>query len=266
MTQTGQNSPAAKCRRHLPALIVAATLALVAGPGLGAPDSPGPMRFGHVTVEQGLSQADVMTVLQDSVGYMWFGTENGLDRYDGYRMRRYQRSQGRPDGLAHDFIWQVAEDKDGNLWIATDGGGVARWNRATDSFRTWRHDPADSATIASNQVRTLLVEADGTVWIGTQDRGLDRLVPATGKVTHFRHDPAKPSSLTDDAVYALFADGAGQLWVGTDGGLSRLNRATGEFIRYQHAAASPDSLADDHVRELGDVIVEHVHDFANRAT
>ena len=250
MTQTEQNMPPANDRRHLAALALVALLTLVSAAGFGAPDSPGPMRFGHVTVEQGLSQADVMTVLQDSVGYLWFGTENGLDRYDGYEMRRYQRSQGRPDGLAHDFIWQVAEAKDGNLWIATDGGGVARWNRATDSFKTYRHDPADPATIASNQVRTLLVEADGTVWIGNQDRGLDRLDPATGKVLHFRHDPANASSLADDAVYALFADGAGQLWVGTDGGLSRLNRTTGEFIHYQHAAASPDSLADDHVRAI----------------
>ena len=246
---------AAKVKRarggiQLAALAVAAALALSTGISHGAVTEGGPMRFGHVTVEQGLSQADVMTVLQDSAGYMWFGTENGLDRYDGYRMRRYQRTQGLPDGLTHDFIWQVAEDKDGNLWIATDGGGVARWNRATDGFRTYRHDPADPATIASNQVRTLLVEPDGTVWIGTQDRGLDRLVPATGKVTHFRHDPAQPSSLPDDAVYALLADGAGQLWAGTDGGLARLNRATGEFIRYQHDAARPDSLADDHVRAI----------------
>jgi diguanylate cyclase (GGDEF)-like protein len=250
MAKTGHKSSSAERHRQLPALVVTATLALLAGPGFGAPDAPGPMRFGHVTVEQGLSQANVMTVLQDSLGYMWFGTENGLDRFDGYQMRGYQRRQGQPDGLAHDFVWQVAEDREANLWIATDGGGVARWNRATDSFRTYRHDPADIATIASNQVRTLLVESDGTVWLGTQDKGLDRLVPATGRVTHFRHDPATPSSLPDDAVYALFADGAGQLWVGTGGGVARLNRATGEFIRYQHAAASPDSLADDQVRAI----------------
>jgi diguanylate cyclase (GGDEF)-like protein len=235
----------------LATLVVATVLALLPRPGYGNPDDPaGPMRFSHVTSEQGLSQANVMAVLQDSIGYMWFGTENGLNRYDGYQMRRYQRSQRQPNSLAHDYVWAVAEDKNGNLWIATDGGGVAHWNRAADSFLNYRHDPADATSIASNHVRTVLVDADGAVWLGTRDQGVDRLDPATGKATHYRHDPSDPASLANNAVYALVIDGAGQLWVGTDGGLNRWHRASGGFIRYQHAAAKPNSLSSDLVRTV----------------
>jgi diguanylate cyclase (GGDEF)-like protein len=230
--------------------VVAAALVLLPGLCYSKPEQAGPMRFGHVTMEQGLSQADVMTVMQDSVGYMWFGTENGLNRYDGYEMRRYQRAHGQPDGLSHDFIWKIAEDKAGNLWLATDGGGVARWNRATDTFTSYRHDALDTSTIGSSNVRALLVDTDGSVWLGTRDRGVDRLDPGTGKVTHFRHDAARPSSLSNDSVYALFADSAGQLWVGTDGGLNRLDRASGEFTRYENAAGDAESLSDDHVRAI----------------
>jgi ligand-binding sensor domain-containing protein/GGDEF domain-containing protein len=247
MTQTVYNMTRGA---RIAAWVVAAALALLPALCYSKPEQAGPMRFGHVTTEQGLSQADVMTVMQDSVGYMWFGTENGLNRYDGYEIRRYERTHGQPDGLSHDFIWKIAEDKAGNLWLATDGGGVARWNRATDDFTNYRHDAVDANTIGSNNVRTLLIDADGSVWLGTRDRGLDQLDPASGKVTHFRYDAAKPSSLSNDSVYAIFADSAGQLWVGTDGGLNRLDRASGEFARYQNSAARPESLSDDHVRAI----------------
>lgn len=250
MTQAALNSWQAIRGGRLAALVFAAALALLPRLGHSQAEPAGPMRFGHVTVEQGLSQADVMAVFQDSVGYLWFGTENGLNRYDGYRMRRYQRRHGQADGLAHDFVWKIAEDKAGNLWVATDGGGAARWNRATDTFTTYRHDPADAGSIASNNVRTLLADADGAIWIGTRQHGLDRLDPATGKATHFRHDPANPASLPNDAVYALLTDGAGQLWVGTDGGLSRWHRTSGSFIHYRHAEANPESLSDDRVRAV----------------
>jgi diguanylate cyclase (GGDEF)-like protein len=249
MTQTAQHAWLAKPYTGLVALLLTALL-LLPTPGHGQAAHTGPMRFSHVSVEQGLSQANVMAAFQDSAGYMWFGTENGLNRYDGYRMRRYQRSHRQANSLVHDFVWQVAEDQAGDLWIATDGGGLSRWNRATDTFTTFLHDPANANTIASNEVRTVLVDADGAVWLGTRNQGLDRLEPSSGHVTHFRHDPSNPTSIADDTVYVLLADASGQLWVGTDGGLSRLRRDSSEFIHYRHSATDAGSLSDDHVRAL----------------
>ncbi len=88
--------------------------------------NPAPMVFDHITLEDGLSQATVTDVLQDSQGFLWIGTESGLNRYDGYRIETYSRERGNPDALASDFIWEIAEDADGDVWITTDGGGVAR--------------------------------------------------------------------------------------------------------------------------------------------
>ncbi|MCB1623359.1 MAG: hypothetical protein KDI32_02145, partial [Pseudomonadales bacterium] len=105
---------------------------------------PTPMVFTHLGVEDGLSQASVLDVLQDSAGFVWLATENGLNRYDGYDVRVYSRDRRQADGLSNDLIWAIAEDASQNLWLATEGGGVAVWDRSTDSFRKFRHDPADA--------------------------------------------------------------------------------------------------------------------------
>src|SRR5271168_3313246 len=86
-----------------------------------------PMYFEHLTMRDGLSQSTVNSILQDSQGYIWLGTESGLDRYDGDSIREFRRERGTEHGLASDYIWSIAEDAHGDLWLATDGGGVVRW-------------------------------------------------------------------------------------------------------------------------------------------
>ena len=93
-----------------------------------------PMHFNHVALQDGLSQNNVQSILQDSQGYLWFATESGLNRYDGYDIAVYSRERGNPGGFANDFVWVIAEDGSHDLWLATQGGGVVRWNRSNDSF------------------------------------------------------------------------------------------------------------------------------------
>jgi len=99
------------------------------------------MHFKHLSLDDGLSQSNVQSILQDSRGYMWFATESGLNRYDGYSIRTYTRDRGNPTGFANDYVWVIAEDASEDLWLATQGGGVVRWDRATDTFESFRHDP-----------------------------------------------------------------------------------------------------------------------------
>src|SRR5882672_687305 len=104
-----------------------------------------PMYFEHLTKRDGLSQSTVMSILQDSQGYLWLATESGLNRYDGYSIREYRRERGSGHGLASDYVWSIAEDRHGDLWLATMGGGLARWDRSTDRFQRFRHDPHNAA-------------------------------------------------------------------------------------------------------------------------
>jgi len=209
-----------------------------------------PMHFTHVSLEDGLSQNNVQSILQDSKGYMWFATESGLNRYDGYSIHRYSRERGNPNGLSNDLVWVIAEDSEQNLWLATQGGGVVRWNREADSFTSFRHDPENPYSLASDDIRTLLLNDDGTIWVGTRDKGLDLLDPRTGQARHFRHDPADTQSLSNNMVYALHFDASGQLWVGTDGGANRLNADLNAFVRYQNDPLNAQSLSDDRVRTI----------------
>ena len=215
----------------------------------GAQAAGQPMFFSHIGMLQGLSQNTVMTVLQDSQGFIWLGTEGGLDRWDGYSVKHYRRGV-RGNGLANDFIWAVAEDASGDLWLATDGGGLARWHRRTDRFDTWRHVSTDPLSLASDKLRSLVIAPDGRIWIGTNGSGLDLFDPHTGRFRHFRHQPGDPRSLPNDAVYALHLDREKQLWIGTDGGLSRLDPGSRDLRTWRHDDNLASSLCGNEVRDI----------------
>ena len=206
-----------------------------------------PMAFERVSLEQGLSQSTVLSMFQDSRGFMWFGTEDGLNRYDGVTFKSYKSDPFDHASLPHNFVWSLAEDAKGDLWLATEGGGLARWERSSDRFA---RVPVSTTPGLYGRIRTLLFAPDGALWIGSKDAGLVRFHPGTGELKAYRNDPSDPHSISHDGVYALANDGAGRLWVGTDGGLNRLDPATGHFERFRHDPSRPGSLGDDRVRAL----------------
>lgn len=240
-------------RRHthnwVPALLACVSSLLICGATHAAPPVPEvrPMYFEHLTMRDGLSQSTVMSILQDSQGFLWLATESGLDRYDGYSIREYRRERGNEHGLVNDYIWKIAEDPHGDLWLATYGGGIARWDRRNDRFQQFRHDPNNPDSLASDAIRTLLIDSNGRVWAANERHGLDVLDPQTGRVRHYRSDPNNPRSLVTDAVFALYSDRSGRLWVGTDRGLSRYEPRTDDFA---NDVAEGGSLDNSRVRAL----------------
>jgi len=209
-----------------------------------------PIRFDNISLEQGLSQTTVLCIYQDSRGFLWLGTEDGLDRYDGYAFTVYKHDPADPNSLVDDFVWAITEDPSGDLWIGTDGGGIARWNQKTDRFVRYGSGADPSHRLASDYVRALHLDRQGQLWIGTRDAGLEQLDPLSGLITHYRHDPSRPSSLSDDHVYVVYADRLGKLWIGTDGGLNQLDPASGALRRFIHDPNDPASLSDDRVRSI----------------
>ncbi len=223
--------------RHLTSLRSAAlalVLALVVSPARA--EQP-PMVFTHLKTEDGLSQASVNDILQDSQGFIWLATENGLNRYDGHEVRRYYRERSNADGLASDYITALDEDQAGNIWLATEGGGLVVWNRRTDTFKSYRHDPKDKRSLASDSVYDVLVDGRGRVWAATRDKGLDRLDPATGEITHFVHDGSRRGSLSSNQnLYALMEDRDGSIWVSTGAGLDRYLGDGNDFEHFKPPA------------------------------
>ncbi|MGD9317051.1 MAG: two-component regulator propeller domain-containing protein, partial [Anaerolineae bacterium] len=149
--------------------------------------------FQHFSIEQGLSQSVVPSILQDSRGFMWFGTQDGLNRFDGYEFVVYKHDPEDPDSLGGNFVQALNEDTSGTLWIGTNGGGISQLDRETGRFTHYRHDPDDPHSLSDNVVLALYEDREGVLWIGTAGEGLDSFDPNTGQSVHHQNDPDNPA-------------------------------------------------------------------------
>ncbi|MBT8097950.1 MAG: hypothetical protein KJO19_13000, partial [Woeseia sp.] len=209
-----------------------------------------PMHFDQLTASDGLSQSSAVSIAQDARGIIWIGTENGLNRFDGYEFEQFRQQRGGDGGLKSDFIYDIANAEDGGLWIATNGGGLAKLELPSANITSWRHDPQQADGIAGNVLRTVLADSNGFVWLGLRDAGLDRFDPRTETFTHYALHDGGADKAAADSVYALLEDSAGDVWVGSDSGLYRLNTSDGSLVAYRHDPQDETSLSGDRIRVL----------------
>jgi ligand-binding sensor domain-containing protein/signal transduction histidine kinase len=192
----------------------------------------GALRFERLGLEDGLSQSTVHAILQDKLGFLWIGTEDGLNRYDGYTFQIYRPDPENPEGINDRWITYLYEDSQGYLWIGTRLGGLNRYDPNTGIFTHLMHEPENENSLAGNRVNVILEDRQGYLWIGTND-GLDRLNLETGEIKHFRNESQIASSISSNYITALFEDSFGTLWIGTyDGGLNRFNTSALTFRAY----------------------------------
>src|SRR5512132_4171288 len=118
------------------------------------------LRFDHISIEQGLSQSSVRVVLQDSRCFMWFGTEDGLNRYDGYTFKTFKPDPDVSSSLSDRWINAILEDRDGFIWVATGQGGLNRYDAKTETFTRYLHNEKDSLSLSDNHVNVLFVDKD----------------------------------------------------------------------------------------------------------
>ncbi len=198
--------------------------------------TPRSLRFEQVSIEHGLSQESVLTILQDRQGFMWFGTQAGLNRYDGYRMTVYRTDPRDPDSLPDSFINASFEDAEGRLWFGTKGG-LARFDAAAGKFV--RYALADAGTPASSNrsVNAIAADRQGMLWLGTSD-GIKRFDPASGAFSTIRH-PGHDGGLGGNTVTTLAFDGHGALWAGTSRGVGRLAPGAKHLEHFAPSDADP---------------------------
>jgi signal transduction histidine kinase/ligand-binding sensor domain-containing protein len=192
--------------------------------------------FEQITVNDGLSQNSVMAVLQDRQNYLWIGTQDGLDRYDGYSFTHFKNDPQNPNSLSFNSVIALYEDHQGFLWIGTWGGGLNRYDPATGRFDRFLTDPADPASLSHSTVTSIAQDQDDRLWVGTLG-GLDLYYPATGKFIHFHPDVEDPASLSSDAISAILPAPDGTLWIGTGAygmegnGVNHFDPSNGETVR-----------------------------------
>lgn len=182
----------------------------------------GSARFAHLTVNEGLSQSSVNALLQDRRGFLWVGTQDGLNRYGGYRFEVLRHDPANPRSLASNHVLALFEDRDGVLWIATTGGALHRHRPRTDDFdRFLLRLPATGAGRSESprpEVRAIRAMQDGRLLLGTSSHGLLLFDPSTNTL-------ARPAALAAYRVHALTEGHDGALWVGTSVGLAMLHRS-----------------------------------------
>jgi ligand-binding sensor domain-containing protein/serine phosphatase RsbU (regulator of sigma subunit) len=179
---------------------------------------------------------------------MWFGTQDGLNRYDGYSIKTFKNDPSDPKSLTDNFIFAIYIDPAGKLYVETQNGFFQRYDARTESFSVLKKDSLDLTNFKVNRVSAVLEEPD-THWLGSlgSETGLKRTNKKTGEVTIFKHDPLDPESISDNKVYSIFRDRSGNLWVGTFNGLDKLNEKTEKFTHYRNDPNNPKSLSDNWV-------------------
>ena len=181
------------------------------------------LRFDHITSKQGLSQNTAFCILQDNQGFMWFCTEDGFNKYDGYSFTIFRHDPEDPNSLSDSRILSILQDRSGILWVGTANGGLNKFDLEANQITRYQNDPDDPQSLSNNQVLSIFEDVDGVLWVGTE-YGLNRFVRGTQSFIHYQKDSNDPKSLSGDSVRVIYQDHEGTLWFGTNEGLNRLIR------------------------------------------
>jgi ligand-binding sensor domain-containing protein len=189
--------------------------------------------FGRITTEKGLSNNHVNCILQDRRGFMWIGTNDGLNRYDGNHFIIFRNTPGDSTSLPGNMINDIIEDEDGVLWIATGDGGLGRYDYrqpVSRQFRQYKHMPADTNSIPANGINKVVADRQGFLWLASNGFSVIRFHKASGKFD-------RPVSGGPRTALSLAFDHNGILWVGREGGgllkIDPVNRQYESDPRYQ---------------------------------
>lgn len=208
------------------------------------------LKFQHIGTGDGLSHSNVISILRDSRGFMWFGTRDGLNRYDGYSFKVYRNDPQDPHSISGNTILSMKEDANGYIWIATWGGGLNRFDRWSETFERFTHVPADPASIGSNLLNTLLFDQAGKLWIGTEDAGLDLFDPVSKKFQHITDAP-QTKALRHASIKALHFDTNNELWIGTnENGLHRFDVVNKTLNSFYHDPSDIKSISSNAVKVI----------------
>ena len=132
------------------------------------------LQFEQITTEDGLSQSAVMVIAQDDRGYIWIGTQEGLNRYDGYEFKVFEHDASDKNSLPDDWVWSLLVDHKGRLWVGTNDGGLSRYDADKDNFVNYQHIPEATNSLNSNQVGFILEDSQHFIWIASNGGGLSR--------------------------------------------------------------------------------------------
>jgi len=190
-------------------------------------------------------------MLQDNTGFLWFGTFDGLVRYDGYDFKIFKKKSNDISSIPDNFIKIIIENSKGNFWIGTQGGGISHFNTKNEKFIHYNHQPNNVNSLSHNDVSSIIEDRLGNLWIGLRGDGFNYYNTKTQQFTHYRHKVNESNSLNNNDVSNIIENSKGNLWIATiGGGLNHFNIKTNQYTHYTHQPSNPNSISDDIVRSL----------------
>lgn len=217
------------------------------------------LKFQHLTIDDGLSQNAVFSILQDSQGFMWFGTKDGLNRYDGRNFITYQHNPFDSTTISDTFVMKLFEDSRGRIWTGSLSGEINVFHRETDFFQRISLLSDTGEKINSTEITDITEGPDGKMWFGTMGDGLLNIfVDENNEISYtfkqYLNDPANDRSLSSNVISNLLVDENNTLWVGTENGLNKFHADSELFTRTFFETKLPEAP-----RTLGDYKICSMH-------
>ena len=213
------------------------------------------LNFQHLDISNGLSQSTVSFIMQDKKGFLWFCTDDGLNRYDGYDFKIYRNDPNDPNSISNNVVLTAFEDHSGFLWFGT-ADGLNRYNPQNGHFINYKSNPDDSIRLSGNFVFSIYesTRKPGVLWVGTGG-GLDKLIlndkGTPSSIIHYSYSSNKePNCISNNTVIAITEDESGLLWIGTHDGLNRFNPENENFTWYKNDFQNPNSLSNNYIKGL----------------
>lgn len=201
----------------------------------------------RVTVEAGLSQSNVTSVIRDSEGFVWIGTEDGLNLYDGYSIKVFKHHEKDSTTLSNNSVRVLFEDSKKRIWVGTFTG-LNLLDKARGDFKRFFHDPEDKNTISQNSVLDIAEDHSGKIWIGTY-HGLSCYDPDSASFIHYYFSP-DGWGLASNRINAVFVDSKNKVWAGTEDGLSIIDSKTKAIRNIYFDSNRPDALPNFRIHDI----------------
>lgn len=195
--------------------------------------------FFSLSVQDGLSDSDVNCIIQDRMGFLWIGTESGLNRYDGYEFKVFKNKQNDPASLPYNSIWSLYEDRTGNIWIGTKNGDLVKYSPFVDKFTTIEFEDSENT---GNSITSILEDVKGNIWFGSYSKGLFRYQVTSGQITNWQYEENKPNGLSNNYITSLLLDKNGGIWISTYNGLNYLNPDENKITLFKNIKNNSNSI------------------------
>ncbi len=215
---------------------------------LAIPISSLAIRVNLYNVDNGLTQSGITGVIQDSYGFLWIATQDGLNRYDGCFFKTYRNNPLDSNSLSNNYINSICEDRNGNIWLGTNLG-LSILSRKSGKFTNYYSSINDPLTLSDNRIYTVYEDKEGVIWIKTLT-SLDKFNAKENNFTRYPHYNDLFTFSTDPGDFDIFEDTQGILWVGTKDGLCFFDRILKIFKRYSNDPADTKTISNDKIKDI----------------